>query len=132
MRLAKASIVAGAAALIVWVIPAMPAARGQQDADKKVQEAESSTDDAVKATLNARKADQKTAGENLLAAQKTRDDLQARHAVLLAVLSGGADARAQGRASVSQASQACVERLAGVRLPITRRTFLAPFSRIFS
>jgi len=36
MRLAKASIVAGAAALIVWVIPAMPAARGQQDADKKV------------------------------------------------------------------------------------------------
>jgi hypothetical protein len=36
MRLAKASIVAGAAALIVWVIPALPAARGQQDADKKV------------------------------------------------------------------------------------------------
>jgi hypothetical protein len=36
MRLAKASIVAGAAALIIWVIPAMPAARGRQDADKKV------------------------------------------------------------------------------------------------
>ena len=36
MRLAKASIVAGAAALIIWAIPAMPAARGQQDADKKV------------------------------------------------------------------------------------------------
>ena len=34
MRLAKASIVAGAAALIIWAIPAMPAA--QQDADKKV------------------------------------------------------------------------------------------------
>jgi hypothetical protein len=36
MRLAKASIVTGAAALIIWVVPAMPAARGQQDADKKV------------------------------------------------------------------------------------------------
>ena len=36
MRLAKASIVAGAAALIIWAIPAKPAARGQQDADKKV------------------------------------------------------------------------------------------------
>jgi hypothetical protein len=36
MRLAKASIVAGAAALIIWGIPAKPAARGQQDADKKV------------------------------------------------------------------------------------------------
>ena len=36
MRLAKASIVAGAAALIIWAIPAMPSARGQQDADKKV------------------------------------------------------------------------------------------------
>jgi hypothetical protein len=36
MRLAKASIVAGAAALIIWAIPEMPAARGQQDADKKV------------------------------------------------------------------------------------------------
>jgi hypothetical protein len=36
MRLAKASIVAGAAALVIWAIPAMPAARGQQDADKKV------------------------------------------------------------------------------------------------
>jgi hypothetical protein len=35
MRLAKASIVAGAAALIIWAIPSMPAARGQ-DADKKV------------------------------------------------------------------------------------------------
>ncbi len=36
MRLAKASIVAGAAALIIWAIPSMPAARGRQDADKKV------------------------------------------------------------------------------------------------
>ena len=36
MRLAKASIVAGAAALIIWAIPAKPVARGQQDADKKV------------------------------------------------------------------------------------------------
>ena len=35
MRLAKASIVAGAAALIIWVIRQCRR-RGQQDADKKV------------------------------------------------------------------------------------------------
>ena len=36
MRLAKASAVAGAAALLISAITALPAAQAQQDADKKV------------------------------------------------------------------------------------------------
>ena len=36
MRLAKASAVAGAAALLISAMTALPAARAQQDADKKV------------------------------------------------------------------------------------------------
>ena len=36
MRLAKASVIAGAAAVLTWATAVMPAAQGQQDADRKI------------------------------------------------------------------------------------------------